>query len=402
MPQNLTSKLALEAENAFCERFGRAPRWIIAAPGRVNLIGEHTDYNDGYVLPMAINRHVAIAADLLPDGSNSKPATAKVYSTLVEEYADIPVELPVKPGHGVWSSYVAGSLAGCREAGLCCPAFEAVIHTDLPLGGGLSSSAALEVAVATLAEAITGRSLEPIEKALLCQKAEHDYAGMPCGIMDQCSSIFGREGHLILLDCRSRKIEMIPLADPDVSVLIINSNVKHKLADGEYAKRRAQCIEAAKIIGVKSLRDASPEQVERQRMALGDIRYRRARHVTTEIERTLQMATTVRAKQWQRAGNLMYQSHSSLRDDFEVSCNELDMLVELALGIGTSGGVYGSRMTGGGFGGCTVSLVQTDAVPSVAEEIETGYYEKTGIKPSVFVTKPADGPVILKQPQERF
>ncbi len=398
MDQNTIAKTATAAADAFTKMLGRLPRWVVTSPGRVNLIGEHTDYNDGYVLPMAIDRHVAVAADLLPKGPSDRPPVARVYSTLMDQWAEISLQSPAKLDRGAWSNYVAGTLAGCSAAGLPCPAFVAVIHADLPLGGGLSSSAALEVAVATLAEAMTGQTLDPVQKALLCQKAEHEYADMPCGIMDQFSSIFGRAGNLILLDCRSQRIEMVSMTDPTVRVLIVNSNVKHNLADGEYAKRRAQCAEAAKLLGVNSLRDATPEMIEQYRDALGDVRYRRARHVIGENDRTLEMARAVRANDWDRAGELMYQSHASLRDDFEVSCAELDLLVEIARRIGPDGGVHGSRMTGGGFGGCTVSLIRADAVPSLVREIGTSYVKRVGIEPSVFVTKPSDGPIIVKQP----
>lgn len=387
--------IATAAGEAFYKLFDREPRWVATAPGRVNLIGEHTDYNDGFVLPMAIERHVAIAADILPtDGG--VPPVARIYSTTLDQWAEISLQSPQNPGRGAWSSYVAGVLAGCRAAGLTPPAFEAVVHADLPLGGGLSSSAALEVAAATLVEAICGRSLAPVQKALLCQKAEHDYAGMPCGIMDQFSSIFGRAGNLILLDCRLRQIEMVSMADPAVKVLIVNSNVKHNLADGEYAKRRAQCAEAAGVLGVDSLRDADLETVERCRDKLGNVCYRRARHVVGENARVLETAAAIRRNEWRRAGELMYQSHASLRDDFEVSCEELDVLVEIARDLGPEGGVLGSRMTGGGFGGCTVSLIHAAAEGEVVEAIKSGYGKRTGIEATLFVTQPADGARIVR------
>ena len=278
------------------------------------------------------------------------------------ERSAIDLSQPVKPApKGTWSNYPVGVIAGFLARGAKLGGFDALIHSTVPLGGGLSSSAALEVATATLLEAITGQKLDPVDKALLCQKAEHDYAGMPCGIMDQFISVMGKQDHLLLLDCRSRKPELVPMTDPSMALLIINTNVKHELTGGEYAKRRAQCEQAAKALGVASLRDADAEMLERARGKMDEVVYRRARHVIGEIERTLHAAEGVRASNWPTVGQLMYASHNSLRDDYEVSCPELDAVVDIALDIGPKGGVSGCRMTGGGFGGCAVALVRTDS-----------------------------------------
>ena len=271
-----------------------------------------------------------------------------------------------------------------------------MIHSTVPLGGGLSSSAALEVATATLLEAMTGRTLEPVEKALLCQKAEHDYAGVPCGIMDQFISVLGRQDHLLLLDCRSRRTELVPMSDPSVALLVVNTNVKHELGSGQYAARRAQCETAAKVLGVPSLRDATAAALEKAKTRMDEVVCRRARHVIGEIERTTQAAREIRASNWSAAGQLMYASHNSLRDDYEVSCAELDAVVEIARGIGATGGVHGCRMTGGGFGGCAVALVATDAVDSIAGKIRESYKGKTGIEAALFVSRPAAGATVLK------
>jgi galactokinase len=275
--------------------------------------------------------------------------------------------------------------------------FEAAIHCDVPLGGGLSSSAALEVATATLIEAITGDSLEPVRKALLCQKAEHDYAGMPCGIMDQFTSVLGREDHLMLLDCRSQHFQLVPLADPGVEVLVANTNVKHELTGGEYAQRRAQCEQAAELLGVPALRDATLEMLEGARERLSDVQYRRARHVIGENDRTVLAAAAIQRSDWDEVGRLMHQSHASLRDDYEVSCRELDVMAGLAQ---AAEGVIGSRMTGGGFGGCTVSLVRREAVAPVTETLRERYQQETGIEPAIFATRPAQGAVIVKSAGE--
>jgi galactokinase len=268
--------------------------------------------------------------------------------------------------------------------------------STVPLGGGLSSSAALEVCTATLMEAAMGKAIDPIEKALLAQKAEHDFAGVPCGIMDQFISALGREGHLLLLDCRTRKTELVPMSDPSVALLVINTNVKHELSGGEYAERRAQCEEAAKILGVKSLRDVTADQLEKGKGKLSEVVFRRARHVIGEIERTVHAAEGIRQSNWPTVGQFMYASHYALRDDYEVSCQELDDVVEIAEDIGYKGGVYGCRMTGGGFGGCCVALVKADAVDAISKKIAADYKAKTGIEATLFASRPAAGATIIK------
>ena len=324
---------------------------------------------------------------------------ATVYSVATDEEARIQLAPSGATGSasaGHWSSYVVGVISGCASRNLRPSGFSAVIESDVPVGGGLSSSAAIEVATATLIEAMTSTTLDPVEKALLCQKAEHEYAGVPCGIMDQFASVMCRPDHLMLLDCRSRQIEHIPFSDPNVTVLIINTNVKHELSGGEYAERRSQCESAARKLGVASLRDATLSQLESCRSELSEAEYRRARHAIGEIARTIEGAAAIKANQWPQIGQLMYASHNSLRDDYEVSCPELDLLVELARSIGPSGGVIGSRMTGGGFGGCTVSLVETAKVENVARQLSQSYLAETGIQPSILTSRPARGAHIVR------
>ena len=260
---------------------------------------------------------------------------------------------------------------------------------------GLSSSAALEVATATLLESVCGQKLEPVAKALLCQKAEHTYAGMPCGIMDQFSSVLGREDMLMLLDCRSQEVQHVPLTDPDVSVVIANSNVKHELTGGEYAQRRRECETAHTALGIPLLRDARMSDLQAAQDRLDPVTYRRARHVISEIERTVVAAQSLANGDWKAVGDLMYASHASLRYDYEVSCAELDLLVDIAQNIGWSGGVIGSRMTGGGFGGCTVSLVRSGAVADFTSELARRYHEGTAIEPTIFSTRPSQGAMAL-------
>ena len=386
------SELTAHITAAFQKAYGRAPRWIAAAPGRVNVIGEHTDYNDGFVLPMAIEFYTIMAADQRPDGQ----PIITFRSTSQSEVATVDVSQPVKPGSPKWGNYPRGVVAGFLARGIRPGGLDVLLHSTVPLGSGLSSSAALEVATATLLEAVTGQKIDPVEKALLAQKAEHDFANVPCGIMDQFISALGREGHLLLLDCRTRQTELVPMNDPAVALLIINTNVKHELSGGEYAERRAQCEEAAKKLGVKSLRDVTADQLEANRGKLSDLVYRRARHVIGEIERTTHAAEGVRASNWPTVGQLMYASHYALRDDYEVSCAELDAVVEIAEGIGSKGGIYGCRMTGGGFGGCCVALVRAVEIKSIAKQIAAEYKKKTGIEATIFSSRPAAGATIIK------
>jgi galactokinase len=390
MTAGALDQLVASASDRFQQRYKRPPRWIVAAPGRVNLIGEHVDYNDGFVLPIAIERHCVIAAADAPGDS------AKIYSVAAEDEATIPLASAKRnptPGH--WSNYFAGVIALCGNRKMRPGGFEAVVESSVPVGGGLSSSAAIEVATATLIEAMTGTTLDPVAKALLAQKAEHEYAGVPCGIMDMFASAMCRADHLMLLDCRSRQIEHIPLVDPNISVLIINTNVKHELSGGEYAERRGQCESAARKLDVSSLRDVSIEQLNAEHHKLDSTELRRARHVITEIARTIEAAAAIKSGEWPQVGELMYASHASLRDDYEVSCKELDLLVELAHDIGETCGIIGSRMTGGGFGGCTVSLIETSKIGAVAEDLAQSYRAKTGIDPSIIVSRPARGAHIV-------
>jgi len=384
--------LASFVATEFQKIYGRPPRWIAAAPGRVNVIGEHTDYNDGFVLPMAIEFYSVMAADRPADGRE----VITLRSTLEAEVATIDLSQPVVPGAPKWGNYPRGVVAGFQARGIQPGGLDVLLHSTVPLGSGLSSSAALEVCTATLLEAVTGTTLDPVEKALLCQKAEHDFAGVPCGIMDQFISALGREGHLLLLDCRTRKTEIVPLQDPSVAMLIINTNVKHELSGGEYAERRAQCEEATRNLGVESLRDVTVEQLENGKNKMRELVYRRARHVIGEISRTIRAAGCVRQSDWPAVGRLMHASHVALRDDYEVSCPELDVVVEIAESIGEQGGVYGCRMTGGGFGGCCVALVKAIKVEDISKTIAADYKARTGIAATIFASRPAAGSTVLK------
>ena len=384
------SELSRTTANAFRKRAGRAAQWIAAAPGRVNLIGEHTDYNDGFVFPMALERYTVIAA--APNGTNKITLT----SGTAKDTANIALGNPIKRGQPSWANYVKGVIVGFQRLGAKIPGFDAHIESTVPLGGGVSSSAALEVATATLLEAVTRKKLTQVQKGLLCQKAEHEFALMPCGIMDQFISVMGRQDHVLLLDCQSRKTQLVPMKSKSVAVLVINTNVKHELTGSEYPDRRRQCEEAAKLLGVKSLRNATLADVNAAPSQMSNLVFRRARHVVTEIERTTTAARAFARGDWETAGELMYASHGSLRGDYEVSCPELDDVVEIAHGIGRKGGVYGCRMTGGGFGGCCVALVQASKVKAIAAKIARAYKAKTKITPSLFVSRPGRGATLLQ------
>lgn len=371
----------------FEEHFGVPPFWLIAAPSRVNLIGEHIDYCDGFVLPLAINRYIMIA--VAPNGLSQ----ANLVSTLFPgKPATVMLDEPPRIGEPRWANYVRGVFDGFRRKDFWpLPGFDALVHSTVPLGAGLSSSAAIEVAAATVVEALLGIEINPKNKALLCQKAEQQFAGVPCGIMDQFASVFAKKDHLILIDCRSEEVQLIPFADDSVEVIIADTKVQHELSDGSYANRRKQTEIALSILGKDSWREVDIDELEVVRSEMSDVVYRRARHVVTEIDRTQKAALALARGKTDEVGELMAASHRSLRDDFEVSCKELDLMVEAAWDIGEVGGVLGSRMTGGGFGGSTVTLARADKAEEVMAEMRLRYREATGIEPHIFATRAVDG-----------
>jgi len=387
----MSLKASERAIARFSDRVGHAPRWVASAPGRVNLIGEHTDYSDGFVLPMAIDARTAVAAGPRNDGRLT------LYSAAFNESIALDLTGPVAPRARHWSNYPAGVVAGIQAMGVIVPGLDLVIESDVPVGAGLSSSAALEVAVATLVEAATGLTWGPREKARLCQRAEHEFAGVPSGIMDQLVAVLAKPGRAVKIDCRSLDAEYVDLTDPGVTVMIVNTNVRHDLADGAYADRRAACVEAASRLGVEALRDATLDQCQQHAGALGPQLCARARHVVTENARVHAAADAARDCDWDRVGVLMYESHASLRDDFGVSCLELDVLVEISQSIGRAGGVLGCRMTGGGFGGSVVCLVRTDAALIVAATMSQIYTARTGRLASVLTSLPGGGAEVRRR-----
>lgn len=382
------TNLARAAAEGLRETFGRRAVLTAAAPGRVNLIGEHVDYCDGFVLPFAIDRYVVIAA--APNGDDR----ARIGST-AGAVTTIPLDGRLAPGRPKWANYVRGVIRGFQDRGIEIPGFDAWVTSNVPVGAGLSSSAAIECATATLLEGLVGRSLDAREKALLCQKAEHDFAGVPCGIMDQFAATFGQAGRVVLIDCRSGEPTLVPFPSANLTVLIANTMVHHELDDGGYAARRRDTEVGLKIIGKRSWRDVTPDDLEAAWDRLGDPVNRRCRHVVGEIARTMAAARALEAGDFAALGPLMAASHDSLRDDFEVSCPELDTLVEIARRIGARGGVIGARMTGGGFGGSTVTLCDNAHAEDVAMRLLADYHEATGIAPDVFASTPSRGGHIL-------
>ncbi len=367
---------------------------VARAPGRVNLIGEHTDYNDGFVFPMAIEPQVWVVCRPREDG------VVRFASTLFPDlFAEWNLEGKIEPGTPKWANYCRGVTAGLRNAGIPLSGFDALLINTLPMGGGLSSSAAIEVATACCFLVVGGLDIDMQRLAGICQWAEHNYAGMPCGIMDQTAVISSRAGHAMLLDCRDLSKSFFPIDSHDVRVVIINSEVKHELTGSEYADRRRQCGEGVTKLRsrygekIRALRDVNIDQVDESRSLLGDVVYPRCRHVVSENQRTMEAADLLGKKQYDQAGRLMLQSHESLRRDYQVSCVELDFLVEETMKVK---GVYGARMTGGGFGGCIVALVQPRAVEAVIDTVTAAYSDKFNRKPAAFVTGAAAGASILE------
>lgn len=374
-----------ELAQEFHRIFGAQPI-LVQAPGRVNLIGEHTDYNDGFVLPAAIQFHTSVAIAPRDDGR------LHLYSRNYSEQVEFSLQqLPEKPRHH-WSDYVLGIAHKLREQGTALRGANLLIHGDVPQGAGLSSSASLEVAVCRAFLEANGATLDGVSMALLCQRAENEFVGARCGIMDQFVSVHAQKDHALLLDCRSLqyRLQLIP---EEVRLVICNTMVRHTLAGGEYNQRRKECESAAHFFaarksGVKALRDVTLEDFQSHAEALPETIRKRARHVISENARTTQAAEALAHHDLTQFGLLMRESHASLRDNFEVSCSELDLMVELA---GKIDGVYGARMTGGGFGGCTINLVSRDHVESFQAKVAEGYQRATGRSPEIFVCTAASG-----------
>ncbi len=381
--------MTLNLENlraAFRQQHRAEPRFF-RAPGRVNLIGEHTDYNGGFVLPMAIEFGTTVAAVRREDRK------IVVTSLNLNETGEIDLNAPPTFRRGSWLDYVEGVARILEREAVDLTGASLLIDSDVPSGAGLSSSAALEISVGLALTEISGQTIDRVKLALAGQAAEHEFVGAKVGIMDQYISALGRQDHALLIDCRSLEAEQIPLATDEALIVICDSKVKHQLAASEYNTRRAECETAVEILReflpeITHLRDVSVETYEKYAAHLPEVVRKRARHIVTEIARTVEAAEALKNQDLIEFGRLMWLSHASLRDDYEVSCRELDVLVEIASGLA---GVLGGRMTGGGFGGSTVNLVRKENVESFAATIKTEYRRQTNIEPAVYVSAAADG-----------
>ncbi|MFA0111870.1 galactokinase [Vibrio breoganii] len=378
------SELIQNVKSSFEQVLNYKPTHIIQAPGRVNLIGEHTDYNDGFVLPCAINYQTMVAAAKRDD--NIVRVISVDYDNAVDEF-DITQEIVFQQDK-MWANYIRGVVKCLLGRGFKFKGADISVTGNVPQGAGLSSSAALEVVIGQTFKVLYQLEISQAEIALNGQQAENEFVGCNCGIMDQMISAEGRENHAMLLDCRSLETKSVSMPE-DMSVVIINSNKKRGLVDSEYNTRREQCEEAARIFAVKALRDVTIEQLEGKVSELDDVVFKRARHVITENNRTLEATDALIAGDMKRMGELMAESHASMRDDFEITVSEVDTLVEIVKNVvGSAGGV---RMTGGGFGGCIVALVPPSLVEEIKSSVEQQYEAATGLKESIYVCQAKQG-----------
>jgi len=373
-------------EETFGKLFGSTPEVVVRAPGRVNLIGEHTDYNDGFVLPAAIDRAIAFA------GSRRADRQVRVHSLDFNDFTEFSLDANQKDSHHTWSNYLRGVSKFLEEDGHRLAGADLVFGGDVPREAGLSSSAAVEVGAATFWKKLLQLELDPVYIVKLSRRAENEFVGVPCGIMDQFISALGRQDHALFLDCRDLSYRHVPLRG-DVKIVVCNSGVKRALAQSEYEVRLKQCRQAVAQIAstglaVNSLRDVEPADLETAAPALNELLLRRARHVVTENQRVLEAVEVLESGDLERFGELMNASHESLRDDYEVSSQELDMLVELAW---KQPGVLGARMTGAGFGGCTVNLVRAEAAEAFAAGVSKGYEQALGLKAETYICRASDG-----------
>ena len=371
---------------SFLKRYGRNPT-LFYAPGRVNLIGEHTDYNDGYVLPIAIDQGTTVAVAKRSD------TILNVWSINLDDSCELNLDSLGTGRSGTWKDYIEGVAAALGVRGVKVSGADIAIKSDVPLGGGLSSSAALEMSLGKALLSISNARMKDIDLALTGQEAEHIHVGINSGIMDQYTSIHARRDHALLLDCRSLESTQVPLKLNDYIIVVCNSRVRHSLASSEYNQRRSDCKRGVELLKtvlpeVHSLRDISILDFESNRSLLPDTIARRCRHVLYENERTLKAVQALSSGDITEMGALMSESHRSLREDYEVSCDELDWLVESAL---HQPGVAGARMTGGGFGGCTVNLVHRTGFDSFRENVSRKYFARTNLNPELFLVHPCEG-----------
>jgi galactokinase len=368
----MISPLAQAIATDFIRLFGSSPL-LVRAPGRVNLIGEHTDYNNGFVLPAAIDKEIYFAVSL--NGLD----VARLRSHDLGETDEVSVSEPMQPGRALWANYLKGVVAQFQARGITVPGFDCVFGGTIPMGAGLSSSAAVECGIAYALDHLLGTQIDRLTLTRMSQLAEHQFAGVQCGIMDQFASMFGQAGHVVRLDCRSLDYAYFPFDSATYGLVLCNSGVKHSLASSEYNTRRQECeagvaVLHARFPEVQSLRDATAAQVAACRAEMGDVVYRRSRYIVEENQRVVAACEQLTADDMTRFGQLMYASHAGLRDDFEVSCHELDVLVEIARTAPVP--VLGARMMGGGFGGCTINLLANAHVEAFVAHATAAYAQR--------------------------
>lgn len=377
--------LSQNVARRFEELYKRTPR-LFRSPGRVNLIGEHTDYNDGFVMPFAIDRESVVAAAPRTDSK------IHAYAIDLDESIGTDLQSTARKERGNWFDYVEGTVRSLADK-FSIGGADIAFSSSVPIGGGLSSSAALEVSIGFALLSIYNANIDLKELAFAAQRAEHEFVGIRSGIMDQFASAFGKKGNAMLLDCRSLDVEYIPVEFTGASIVVCDTNVKHELASTEYNERRRECEMAVEILRsvlpeIKALRDVDEEEFAKYERLLPMPVRSRCKHVVSENARTIRAAEFFKNAALAEAGKLMFESHASLRDDYAVSCPELDTLVYSA---GKVDGVYGARMTGGGFGGCTVNLLKTEAVGELRKVIERDYEKQFGSKPDFYLFHAADG-----------
>lgn len=374
-------------KNCFENVFGFVPEFGVRAPGRVNIIGEHTDYNEGFVLPAAIDRDVTILVKPRDD------FVVRIYSETYREEISFDLRSIVHDREHSWSNYERGVADVLQKEGFILNGADMVLSGNIPLGSGLSSSAAVEVATAAAFRIIGNLVLSDRRIALLSQKAENEFVGMKCGIMDQFASCLSRENHALFLDCRSLEFEYVLVNMENLAIVLCNTNVPRRLVESEYNQRRQECEEGVKLISqheplVKALRDVTPAMLETHKSIFPSVVLDRCRHVVEENERVMRCVDEIKNENMDEVGRLLNQSHESLRDLYEVSCKELDVMAEIAWNVP---GVYGARMMGGGFGGCTINLVHESAIEELHEAVEKQYLSETGYTPQIHICRTTDG-----------
>ena len=381
-----TDQMQKEIEKTFAEKFGGEGS-VYASAGRINLIGEHTDYNGGFVFPGAIDK--VIMADIRPNGTDK----VRVYSIDIKEYVEFGLNEEDAPKES-WARYIFGICREIIKRGGVVKGFDAVFAGNVPLGAGLSSSAALESCFAfALNDLFNDNKIDKFELAKIGQSTEHNYCGVNCGIMDQFASVFGKEGNLMRLDCRSLEHEYFPFKPENYRLVLVDSRVKHELADSPYNKRRESCERVAKRLGVETLRDATMEQLDKVKGELSDEDYKRAKYVLEEKDRVLAVCDALNAGDYETVGKKMYETHEGLSKDYEVSCEELDYLNDVAKDLG----VTGSRIMGGGFGGCTINLLPNGLHDKFVETVTEKFNKKYGHEPKIYDVVISDGARLVKR-----